>query len=96
MTTELPRITYGKLETAFREEGLALVTYHHAQSDLLSTVLLLHSIVQHNVQEDLEDSSAGVPYASRIGVTYIVATQDAEDFAAAVQLNEQSLVEVLG
>lgn len=30
------------------------------------------------------------------GESYIVASQDADDFSAAVQLDEQSLVEVLG
>lgn len=28
-------------------------TYHHAESDLLAALLLLHRLVQDNVQEDL-------------------------------------------
>ena len=37
-----------------KEYGAFVVTYHHAKSDLLAAVLLLDSVVEDNVQEDLE------------------------------------------
>lgn len=54
-----------------------LLTYHHAELDLLSAILLLDCLVQDDVQED------------------VVAAQNADDLATAIQLNEQPLVEVL-
>lgn len=56
---------------------MVLLTYHHAELDLLSTVLLLDRLVQDDVQED------------------VVAAQDADDLATSVELDKQSLVEVL-
>lgn len=57
--------------------GGDLYTYNHPKSDLLSAILLLDSLVQNDIQED------------------VIATQNSDDLAAAVQLDKQSLVEVL-
>lgn len=56
---------------------VCISTYHHAELDLFSAVLLLDGLVQDDVQED------------------VVAAQDADDLAAAVELDKQPLVEVL-
>lgn len=50
---------------------------HHADSDFLSPLLLLESLVEDDVHE------------------YIVASQDADDFAVAVQLAEHPLFHIL-
>lgn len=59
------------------KEKRAETAYDHAQPDLLSTVLLLDSLVQDDVQKD------------------VISAEDANDLSTAVQLNEQSLVEIL-
>jgi hypothetical protein len=68
-------------------------TYNHADSNLLAVVLLLHRLVENNVQEDL--ILLAMFQYSRKSVPYIVTAEDANDLSAAVQLDEQSLVEVL-
>ncbi len=73
-----------------------IVTYNHAQSNLLCALLLFEGIVQNNVQEDLcVEVSKGMQTLRRISFAYIVSAQDTNDFAAAVQLDKQALVEVL-
>ena len=84
-----------------------ILPYHHANPNFLPTSLLLYGVVQHNVQEHLSQSTVSVPgpsiqspckEASRLeerNRTYIVASKDADDFATAVQLDEEPFVEVL-
>lgn len=43
-----------------RLERVSCATYHHAYPNLLAALLLLDSLVQHNVQENLWHMSAGV------------------------------------
>ena len=72
-------------------------SYHHAQPSFLSAVLLLHGVVENNVQEDLGAASALCIYAGMrdVGGTYIIAAQNTNNLAASVQLDKQALVEVL-
>jgi len=70
------------------------VTYHHAQLHLLASILLLDRIVQDNVQKDLAHLSTSIRKPSR-RATDIVSTEDTNDLAAAIELDEQPLVEVL-
>ena len=54
MTTEFPRITWEVSVHIVRKRGYkAAGTYHHAQTNLLATLLLFHRLVEDNVQEDL-------------------------------------------
>ena len=88
---------------------LMCCTYNHANADLLATFLLLYGVVENNVQEDLKIVSILLQFGSCRGVeswrrrtrgvsrtgTNIISTKNTNNLAAAVQLNEQSLVEIL-
>jgi hypothetical protein len=85
MTTEFPRITYGRVVSwcfavvcGPRDQRSSVPsTYHHAQADLLAAILLLHRVIKNDVQED------------------IVSSENSNDLAASVELDEQLLVKVL-
>lgn len=58
ITTEFPRMTWKCVSTLAHEPSkdasyFLVKTYHHAQSDLLAALLLLHGVVQDDVQVDL-------------------------------------------
>lgn len=74
-----------------------VLTHNHAEPDLLSAVLLLDCLVQHDVQEDL-CLLAFQPLASSMwywAFPHIVSAEHADDFAAAVELDKEPLVEIL-
>lgn len=103
MTTELPRMTCNQISQRYDLERSAKghkhgMTHNLADSNLLSVRLLFYRIVEDNVQEDLEahvscaDSSSDV---AKPEMTYIVSTENANNLAATVQLNEEATVKVL-
>lgn len=65
------------IQSPFSKGRKKVYTHNHAEPDLFSAILLLHSLVQNNIQED------------------VVAAENADDLAAAIQLDEQPLIEVL-
>lgn len=69
-------------------------TDHHSQSNLLTTILLLYCIIQHNVQENLVHPLA---YSSFISPrkTHIVTSQHPNNLPASIQLHKEPFVEVL-
>lgn len=72
-----PLVSCSKFWVACVCLSVCLSTYHHAELDFLSAILLLDGLVQNDIQED------------------VVAAEDADDLAAAVELDKQPLVEVL-
>jgi hypothetical protein len=58
ITTEFPRMTCASVSHYPDSTAVKSSTNHHPQSNLLSTLLFLYSIVQHDVQEHLKIPSA--------------------------------------
>lgn len=97
MTTELPRMTCrSSSERVGEGVGEWEYTHHHAEPGLLSIVLLLDGVVQHNVEEYL--SRVVISYygsSTSARGTHVVTSEDTDDFAASVQLDKEPLVEIL-
>jgi hypothetical protein len=68
---------------------------NHAELDLLAVILLLDSIVQNDIQENLGVKLVCRRLQNTERDSYIVSTEDANDLAAAIELDKQPLVEVL-
>lgn len=76
--------------------GDLVYAHHHAESNLLSAVFLFDRLVQYNVQEDLCLSVLHALFLRFVlGLSHIVSTEHADDFAAAVKLDKEPLVEIL-
>ena len=70
--------------------------YHHAKFDFFAPVLFLHRFIQDDVEEDLkvyrqQYFEGGVARKS----THVVSAKNAYNLTATIELNEESLVEIL-
>ena len=66
----------------------------HPYPDLLTACLLFQCVVEDNVQVDLRYVNPAV-VAHLYMCAYIISSQDAHDLAAAIELDENSLLQVL-